>query len=151
MDTDDEADRQLRSTDLHRINVAALEGHKKQPIHYHAFRNNYTSLMCASYMANHPYENVARSPIYKQQNIQSTNNLDENSFSLSKMRSEIYKLKPEDLEETNIEKPTTHNRTNGPNETQIGDQRRVSTLICMNETYRILLSISQAMFTKKTV
>jgi hypothetical protein len=42
--------------------------------------------MCASYMENHPYENVARSPIYKQQNIQSTNNLDDNSFSLSKMR-----------------------------------------------------------------
>ncbi len=24
--------------------------------------------MCASYMANHPYENLARSPIFKQQN-----------------------------------------------------------------------------------
>jgi hypothetical protein len=54
MDTDDEAAGRLRSTDLHCIIVAALEGHKKQPIHYHALRNNYTSLMCASYMANHP-------------------------------------------------------------------------------------------------
>jgi hypothetical protein len=54
MDTDDEATGQLRSTDLHRIIVAALEGHEKQPIHYDALRNNYTSLMCASYMANHP-------------------------------------------------------------------------------------------------
>ena len=35
-------------------------------------------------------------------------------FSLSKMRSEIHKLKPEDLEETIIEKPTTHPGTNGP-------------------------------------
>ncbi len=77
--------------------------------------------MCASYMANHPYENVARSPIFKQQNIQSTNNLDDNSFSLSKMRSEIHKLKPEDLEETIIKKPATHPGTNGPNETQIRD------------------------------
>jgi hypothetical protein len=94
----------LRSTDLHRIIVAALEGHEKQPIHYHALRNIYISLMCASYMANHPYENVARSPIFKQQNIQTTNNLDGNSFSLSKMRSDIHKLKPEDLEETIIEK-----------------------------------------------
>ncbi len=94
MGTDDEATGRLRSTDLHRIIVAALEGHEKQPIHYHALRNNYTSLMCASYMANHLYENVARSPIYKQQNIQSTNNLDDNSFSLSKMRIEIHKLKP---------------------------------------------------------
>ncbi len=65
------------------------------------------------------------------------------------MRSEIHKLKPEDLEETIIEKPTTHPGTNGPNENQIGDQRGVSTLICMDETYRILLSIVQAMFTKK--
>jgi hypothetical protein len=53
---DDEAAGQLRRTDLHCIIVAALDGHEKQPIHYHALRNNYTSLMCASYLANHPYE-----------------------------------------------------------------------------------------------
>ncbi len=94
MDTDDEAAGRLRSTDLHCIIVAVLEGHEKKPIHYHALRNKYTSLMHASYMANHPYENVARSPIFKRQNIQSTNNLDDNGFSLSKMRSEIHKLKP---------------------------------------------------------
>jgi hypothetical protein len=47
-----------------------------------------------------------------QQNIMSTNNLDENTFSLSKMRSEIHKLKPEDLEESIIEKSITHSRTN---------------------------------------
>ncbi len=121
MDTDDEAAGRLRSTDLHPMIVAALEGHEKKPIHYYALRNNYTSLMCASYMANHPYENVARSPIFKQQNIQTTNNLDDNSFSLSKMRSDIHKLKPEDLEEIIIEKPTSHSRTNGPNEIQIGN------------------------------
>jgi hypothetical protein len=148
MDTDDEAAERLKSTDLHRIIVAALMGHEKQPIHFHVLRNNYTSLMCASYMANHTFKNVARSPIFKQQNIQSTNNLDDNGFSLSKMRSEIHKLKPEDLEETIIEKPTSHPGTNGPNEIQIGDQRGLSTLICMDETYRILLSISKAMFTK---
>ncbi len=104
MDTDDEATGRLRSTDLHCIIVAALTRHEKQPIHFHALRNNYTSLMCASYMANHPYQNVARSPIFKQQNIHTINNLDDNGFSLSKMRSEIHKLKPEDLEETIIEK-----------------------------------------------
>ncbi len=49
MDTDDEVAGRLRSTDLHRIVAAALEGHEKQPTAYHAFRNNYTSLMCASY------------------------------------------------------------------------------------------------------
>ncbi len=50
IDTDDEAAGQLRSTDLHRIIVATLEGHEKQPIHYHALRKKYTSLMCASYI-----------------------------------------------------------------------------------------------------
>ncbi len=72
-----------------------------------------------------------------------------NSFSLSKKRSEIHKFKSEDLEETIIEKPTSHSGTNGPNEIQIGDWRGLSTSICMDETYRILPSISQAMFTKK--
>ncbi len=48
------------------------------------------------------------------------------------MRLEIHKLKPEDLEETIIEKPTPHPGTNGPNENQIGDRRGVSTLICMD-------------------
>jgi hypothetical protein len=65
------------------------------------------------------------------------------------MRSEIHELKPEDLEETIIEKPISHLGTNGPNEIQIGHLRGLSTLICMDETYRILLSVSQAMFTKK--
>jgi hypothetical protein len=92
-------------------------------------------------MANHPYENVARSLIFKQQNIQTTNNLYGNSFSLSKMGSDIHKLKPEDFEQTIIEKPTSHPGTNGPNEFQIGDQRGLSTLIYMDEPYRILLSI----------
>ncbi len=150
MDTDDEAAGQLKSTDLHCIIVAALEGCEKNPIHYHALVKNYTSLICASYMANHPYENVARSPIFKQQNIQTINDLDDNGFSLSKMRSEIHKLKPEDLEETIIEKSTTHPVTNRPDEIQVGDSRRVSTLTCMDEIYIILLSISQANFTKNS-
>jgi hypothetical protein len=77
--------------------------------------------MCASYMANHFYENVSRSPIYKQQYIQTTNHLDDDCFSLSKMRSDIHKLKPDDLEETMFENPTTCSGTNGPNEIQIGD------------------------------
>ncbi len=54
MDTDDEAAGRLRSIDLHRRIVAAFDGREKKPVHYHALRNNYTSLMCASYMANHP-------------------------------------------------------------------------------------------------
>ncbi len=46
---DDEVARRLRSTDLHRIIAAALEGHEKKPTAYNALRKNYTSLMCASY------------------------------------------------------------------------------------------------------
>jgi hypothetical protein len=65
------------------------------------------------------------------------------------MRSEIHKLKPEDLEETIIEKSTTHSGINGPNETPIGDQRGLSTFICTNERYKILLCFSQILFTKK--
>ncbi len=90
MDMDDEAARGLRITYLHFIIAAALEGHEKQPTAYHSLRNNYTFLMRVSYLANHPFENAARSPIFKEQNVPSTNNLDEKSFSLSKMRSEIH-------------------------------------------------------------
>ncbi len=61
-------------------------------------------------------ENLARSPIFKQQNIHITNNLDDDCFILTKMRSETHKLKHEDLEETIIEKSTTHAGTNGPTE-----------------------------------
>ncbi len=46
MDTDDEAAERLRSTDLHRIIVAELEGHEKKPLHYHALRNKYLSDVC---------------------------------------------------------------------------------------------------------
>jgi hypothetical protein len=37
------------------------------------------------------------------------------------MRSEIHKLKPEELEETVIEKSITHSGANGPKETPIRD------------------------------
>jgi hypothetical protein len=80
-----------------------------------------------------------------QQNITSTND----TFSLSKTRSQIHKLKPEDLEETIIEKSIFHSGTNGPNETSVGDRRGISSYMCTNETYKILLGISQTSFTKK--
>jgi hypothetical protein len=65
------------------------------------------------------------------------------------MRSEIHKLKPEESEETIIDKSITHSGTNGPKETPIGDRKGVSTFIHTNETYKILLGISQTTFTKK--
>ncbi len=81
---DDEAAGQLRSTDLHLIVAAVLRGHDKRRTAYHALSNNYTSLVCSSYLGNHPDESTAPSPIFMQQNIMSTNNLDENAFSFSK-------------------------------------------------------------------
>jgi hypothetical protein len=39
MDMDDEAAGRLKSTDLHCIIAAALEGHDKQPTDYHALRH----------------------------------------------------------------------------------------------------------------
>jgi hypothetical protein len=53
--------------------------------------------MRSSYLGNHPYESTAQSPIFMQKNIVSMNNLNENTFSLTKMRLEIHKLQPEDL------------------------------------------------------
>ncbi len=54
MDKDDKAAGQLRSTDLQQIIAAAPEGNEKQPTAYHALRNNYTSLMYASFLTNQP-------------------------------------------------------------------------------------------------
>jgi hypothetical protein len=42
------------------------------------------------------------------------------------MRLEIHKLKPDDLEVTNIDKPTTHSGTNEPNENQDEDWNKMS-------------------------
>ncbi len=79
-ETDDEAAGRLRSTDLHRIIVAALDGRDKKLLHYHVLRNSYISLMCASYMANHPYEIEARSPIFNQLNIRTIKEIDDHCF-----------------------------------------------------------------------
>ncbi len=49
MDTNAEAAGQLRSPYLHCMVASALEGHEEQPTAYHALRNKYTYLMCASH------------------------------------------------------------------------------------------------------
>ncbi len=85
MDMDDEAAGQLRSTDLHCIVAAAPDGHDKGQTNYHALRNSYTSLMCSSYLENHPYESTAPSPIFMQQNIMFANNLNENTVGAKAM------------------------------------------------------------------
>ncbi len=91
-ESDHEAAGRLQSTDLHCIIVAALDGRDKKSLHYHVLKNSYISLMCASYMANHPYEIEARSPIFNQLNIRTAEEIDDHCFSLSKMRLEIHKL-----------------------------------------------------------
>ncbi len=127
--------------------AAALDGCKKQPLAYHALRDNHLWCVLVIWETIF-YKNAAWSPIFKQQNITPTNNLDKHAFSLSKMRSEIHKLKPEELEETVIEKSITHSGANGPKETPIRDWRGVSTFIRMNKTYKIYLGISQTNLTK---
>jgi hypothetical protein len=64
------------------------------------------------------------------------------------MRLEIHKLKPEDLEYSTIETSITNSGTNGPNEDPIGNHLGVIPYICMNETYQLLLGISQTTFSK---
>jgi hypothetical protein len=84
-----------------------------------------------------------------QQNIMSTNNLDENTFSLPKMRSVIHKLKPEDLECSITETSIINSGTNRPNEHPIGSHLGASAYVCTNETYQLLLCIIQTTFTTK--
>jgi hypothetical protein len=64
-----------------------------------------------------------------------------------KMRSEIHKLKPEDLEYCIIENSITNSRTNGPNEDPTGSHLGALTYVCTNETYQYLLGIIQTTFT----
>jgi hypothetical protein len=68
-----------------------------------------------------------------------------------KMRSEIHKLNPEDLEDSIIEKSITQSGTNGPNEDPIGGQKGASTYVCTDETYKLLFGISQTTFMKNNL
>jgi hypothetical protein len=91
----------LTSTDLHHIVTAALEEHDKRQTAYNALRNNYTSLMCSSYLGNTLMEVQLHHLFSCSKKIMSKSNL-------SKMRSEIHKLQPEDLEYSIIENPITN-------------------------------------------
>ncbi len=113
MDMDDEGTGQLSSTNLHPIIAAPVEGHDKCQLAYHAFRNNYTSLMCSSYLGKHPHRSNASSLIFMQQKIMSNTNLSENTISLSIMRSAIHKVQPENLEYSIFESSITTSGTNG--------------------------------------
>jgi hypothetical protein len=63
-DLDDKAAGRLSSTDLYRITMAALEGHNKQRLAYHALKNNYTSLMCSSNLTHRIHEATPPSPFF---------------------------------------------------------------------------------------
>ncbi len=85
-------------------------------------------------MRKHLYGSTAPSPISMQQNIMSKNSLKENTSSLSKMRSEIHKLQPQDLEYSTIESSITNSGTNWPNEDPIVSHLDASTYLCTSET-----------------
>ncbi len=68
-DLDDKAACRLSSTDLYPITTAALEGHNKQRLAYHALKNNYTSLMCSSNLTHCIHEAKPPSPVFMQHNI----------------------------------------------------------------------------------
>jgi hypothetical protein len=97
-DLDDKATGQLRSTDLYRITMAALEGHNKQRLAYHALSNNYTSLMCSPNLTHCIHKATPPSPVFMQHNILDNTRLSENISSLKDMRTAIHKLLPEDVE-----------------------------------------------------
>ncbi len=94
---DDEATGQLSIIDLHCIIMAAVKGHDKQHLAYHASTNNYiSSLMCSSNLKNHNIKGTTSSPISMQHNIMHSANLTENTISLTNLRSAIHKLQPKD-------------------------------------------------------
>ncbi len=97
-DLDDKAAGQLSITDLYCITTAALEGHNKQRLAYHALSNNYTSLMCSSNLTHCIHKATPPSPVIMQHNILDNAKLSENISSLKDMRTAIHKLLPEDLE-----------------------------------------------------
>jgi hypothetical protein len=75
-----------------------LEGHNKQRLAYHALKNNYTTLMCSSNLTHRIHEATPPSPVFMQHNIFDNAKLTKNISSLKDMRTAIYKLLPEDLE-----------------------------------------------------
>ncbi len=97
-DLDDEAAGRLSSTDLYHITTAALEGHNKGCLAYHALKNNYTSLMCSYNLTHRIHEATPPSPVFMQHNIFDNAKLSKNISSLKDMRTAIHKLLPEDLE-----------------------------------------------------
>jgi hypothetical protein len=69
IDLDDEVAGWLSSTDLYPITTAALKGHNKHCLAYHALKNNYTSLMCSSNLTHRIHEATPPSPVFMQHNI----------------------------------------------------------------------------------
>jgi hypothetical protein len=95
-DLDGKAADQLSSTDLYRITLAALEGHIKRRLAYHALSNNYTSLMCSSNLTHCIHKATPPSPVFMQQNMLDNTTLSEHISSQKDMRTAIHKLLPED-------------------------------------------------------
>ena len=115
-DLDDKAAGWLSSTDLYRITMAALEGHNKRRLAYHALKNNYTSLMCSSNLTHHIHKATPPSPVFMQHNIFDNAKLSKHISSLKDMQTAIHKLLPEDLKNTIKENVALSSGDQGPND-----------------------------------
>ncbi len=134
-DLDDKAAGWLSSTDLYRITKAALEGHNKWRLAYHALKNNYTSLMCSPNLTHRIREATPPSPVFMQHNIFDNAKLLKNIWSLKDMRTAIHKLLPEDLEKSIKENVAFTSGDQGPNEGPIEDHSVTTLVSCTCGAY----------------
>jgi hypothetical protein len=145
-DLDDKAAGQLSSTDLYRITTAALEGHNKQRLAYHALKNNCTSLMCSSNLTHRILKATPPSPVFMQHNIFDNDKLSKNILSLKDMRTAIHKLLPKDLENLIKENVAFTSGDQGPNEGPIEDHSGTTLVSCTCGAYQELFEIVHKAF-----
>ncbi len=145
-ESDDKAASQLSITDLYHITTAALEGHVKQRLAYHALKNNYTSLMCSSNLTHCIHKATPPSPVFMQHNILDNAKLSKNISSLKEMRTAIHKLLPEDLENPTKESVAFTSGDQGPNEDPSEDHSGATLVSCTCGAYQELFDIVNKAF-----
>jgi hypothetical protein len=126
--------------------MAALKGHIKQCLAYHALSNNYTSLMCSSNLTHHTHKATSPSPVFMQHNILDNAKLSKNITSLKDMRTAIHKLLPEDLEKSIKENVASTLGDQGPSEGPIEDHSGTTLVSWTCDAYKELFDIVHAAF-----
>jgi hypothetical protein len=136
----------LSSTDLYPVTTAALEGHVKQRLAYHALKNNYTSLMCSSNLTHRIHKTTPPSPVFMQHNYLDNAKLSKNISSLKDMRTAIHKLLPEDLENPINDNVAFTSGDQGSNEGPIEDHSGTTLVSCTCGAYQELFDIVHKAF-----